>query len=99
MTGRNKLIGGALTLVVLAQFCHGTYAIVWTSLRTRKSHNYFTVPARAHLFLVKKLPIMDVFGICGYERWITGGPIYFSLTISFGTSSPSTLQRCFTRKF
>lgn len=61
--------------------------------------NYLIVHARTHRFLVEQLPIMDVFGICGYERWITGGPIYFSLTISFGTLSPSNLQHCFTRQF
>ena len=37
MSGRNKLIGGALALVTAAQFCHGGFSIVWIALRPRKS--------------------------------------------------------------
>ena len=40
MTGRNKLIGGLLALLVIALFCHGIFSVVWVGLRPRKSQRF-----------------------------------------------------------
>ena len=100
MTGQNKLVGSALSLVVVAQFCHGVYAVVWMSFRTRKSHNHATARVWTYRFLVEPVHIdLDVFKICGYKLWKIGAPIYYSLTICFGTPSPPGLQHHFVRRF
>lgn len=100
MTGQNKLVGSALSLVVVAQFCHGVYAVVWMSFRTRKSHNHATARVWTYRFLVEPVHIdLDVFKICGYKLWKIGAPIYYSLTICFGTPSPPGLQHRFVRRF
>ena len=86
MTGWNKLIGGTLSLVIVAQFCHGVYAIFWMSLHASKSHNDLVFHVRTYRFLVELIQIdLDVFKVCGYKLWKIGAPIYFSLTIFFGT--------------
>lgn len=40
MTGKNKLIGGSLALVIVAQLCHGILSVVWIGLHPRKSHPF-----------------------------------------------------------
>ena len=51
MTGWNKLIGGTLALIIVAQFCHGVYALVWMFSHTSKSHNDLIVCVQTNRFL------------------------------------------------
>ena len=101
MTGRNKLIGGALALTIIAQFCQGTFAIVWVALQPGKSHSHLIVRVRTHQFLVAPLPEinLDPFKLCATKRWRLEELMYYNLTTFFGTPSPSSLQHCFTRGF
>ena len=92
VTGRNKLIGIVLALTIAAQFCQGTFAIIWIALHSRKAYNHLIVRVRTHWFLVEPLPEinLDPFKICLYERWRLGELMYYNLSTFFGTPSPST---------
>lgn len=100
MTGWNKFIGGALALPIAVQICNGIFAVVWIGLHPRKFLNHLTVCMRAYRFLVESFPEinLDAFNFCAYKRWKLGEAIYYNLTIFFGTSSPSSLQHCFTQE-
>jgi len=98
VTGRNKVIGGALALVVAAQFSHGVFSAVWVALGPRKSLNNSTVRVQAHRFLVAPFPEinLDSFKLCAYKEWKLGELVFYNLTTFFGKSSPSSLQHRFT---
>ena len=98
VTGRNKLIGGAFALAIAAQFCHGTFSIIWFAFGPRKSLNHLTVRVWTNQFLVASLPEinLDPFKVCLYKRWRPGELVYYNQTIFFGKSSPSSLRHCFT---
>ena len=88
MTGKNRLIGGALALTIAAQLCHGIFSIVWVGLRGRKYLNYLTVRVRTHWFLVAPFPEIDLdpFKVCITKQWQLGALLATNLTIFFGTS-------------
>ena len=98
VTGRNKWIGIVLALLIAAQFCHGTFSIVWIALGPRKSLHHLTVRVRTHQFLVQPFPEinLDPFEVCFYKLWSLGELIYYNLTIAFGKPTPSSLRDCFT---
>ena len=62
MTGRSRWIGVVLALLVAAQFCHGTFSIVWIALGPRKSLDNSTVRVRTHWFLSSATVPRDKFG-------------------------------------
>ena len=43
VTGRNKLIGGVLAILIAAQFSFGIFAIVWVALHPRRSLDHLFV--------------------------------------------------------
>ena len=94
MTGQNKLIGGALALTIAAQFCHGIFSVFWFAFGPRKYPNHLTVRAWTHRFLAAPFPEinLDPFKLCGLGQWRLGELMYYNLAISFGKSSPVTLQ-------
>jgi len=98
VTGKNKLIGGALALTIAVQLCHGIFSIIWLALGPRKYLNHLTVRVRTHRFLVEPFPEinLDPFKLCVYKRWRLGELMYYNLAIFFGKSSPSSLQHRFT---
>jgi len=101
MTGRNKLVGGALALTIAAECCHGIFSIVWIGLHGRKYLNYLTVRVRTYLFLVAPFPEIDLdpFKVCINKEWKIGELLVNNLSTFFGTPSPFSLQHCFTQEF
>ena len=91
MTGRNKLIGGALALVTAAQFCHGGFSIVWMALRPGKSQLFLShACVLTHQPLAEWFPEIDLdaFKFCAYQRWRLGKLLYCNLTMCFGMYPP-----------
>ena len=101
MTGRNKLLGVTLALLITAQFCFGIFSAVWIALHPCKSLNHSFVRVRTHRFLVQPIPEinLDVFKICIFKKWRLGQLVYYNATIFFGAFSPSNPRHYFAQEF
>jgi len=88
VTGGNRSLGGALALLICAQYCFGIFLVVRVALGPRKFLDCSSVRARTHRLLVQPLPEidLDVFNFCIFKPWRTGGLIHYSLTTFFGKS-------------
>lgn len=96
MTGRNKLLGVTLALLITAQFCFGVFSVVWIGLHPCRSLDHLFVRVRTHRFLVQPIPEinLDVFKLCVIKKWRLGQLVYYNATIIFGavfTIQPATL--------
>ena len=95
MTLKNRLVGGALSVLIVAQISFGIYSVIRTGMGPREFLSRLFVRARAHWSLaVLTLPEIDLdpFKVCTYKRWRLGELIYVNLLIAFGTPSPSSVQ-------
>ena len=101
MTEKNKLLGGALALLIAAQFCFGIFSVIWISLHPRKFLDHLFFRMRTHRLLVQPLPPVDLHALkfCAFKWWRLGALIHSNLSIFFGTSSPPNLPHSFAREF
>lgn len=68
ITRRNRLLGGALALVIAAEMCNGIFSIVWVGLGPLEPLPEIN---------------LDAFKICIYKRWRLGELVYYNMAIFF----------------
>lgn len=97
VTEKNKLLSGALCVLIAAQLSAGAYSTIRFALAQRKFPTCSFVRVRTHGFpALQTLDInLDVFKVCSYNRWRPAEFIYSNIAISFGTPSPSNLEHIF----
>ena len=97
ITGKNKLLGGALALVIVAELCSAMFSVVWFALGPCEFPTRLSFDVCLRRPLVQPLPEvnLDPFKICIYKRWETGELMYYGLAMLFGTSSPSAPRGCY----
>jgi len=94
VTSMNKLLGGALALLITAQFCFGVFSVIRAMLHPGKFLDHSSVRVRTHRLLVQPLPEidLDVFKFCIFKRWRLGELVYYNLATFFGKSPTTTLS-------
>jgi len=100
VTERNKLLCGALPLLIVAQLCFGIYFTVMNGTTPRESFNRLFIHSRVVLYepLVSPLPEinLDAYKSCLPSRWRPGELTFASISITFGMPLPSDFQHDFT---
>ena len=93
MTLKNKLVGSALSALIVTQVFLGIYSVIRIGMDPCEFLNHpFVRARRAHRFPVPPLPDIDLdpFKVCIYKRWRFGELFYVNLLIAFGMPSPSS---------
>ncbi|KAF9648039.1 hypothetical protein BDM02DRAFT_3116114 [Thelephora ganbajun] len=83
VTGRNRLVGGALLVLISAQFCLGIYFVIRAGINPMSS--------------VPEIDL-DPFKVCLFKRWPLGDILFNNFMIAFGTLSSSNLQHNLTAR-
>ena len=93
VTGRNKFLGGLLSILIFAHLSFGFYFMIRIGTSPSKFHNHFTSVRGLIRPLAQQLTgiNLDAFKICNYKRWRLGELLFTNLMIAFGMSPASNM--------
>ena len=98
MTGRNKLLCGAISVLIAAQLSVGIYFAVVDGTGLSEFLNHLFVRILSHRSSVQPPSEMnlDVYNVCIPRDWRSAVLAFSSVSVAFGTPLPSDFQREFT---
>lgn len=91
MTGRRKLFGLVLCVLIAAQLGAGICLTVWDGSHPGRLSPSTRFGVVSCLSLEQQLPEvnLDAFKLCLAQRWRTGEVTFISITMTFGMALPS----------
>ena len=95
VTKGNKLLTGALCVLIAAQLCFGVFSLIRAVMGSCELLDRFFVRVWTHRLPAVPVPDIniDAFRVCFLGRWRLGELLYINLAIAFGMSPLSQLQR------